>query len=117
MCRFVKEHPDIYRLMNYVQYIKSDPEKIPNYHELNKLNSRLFSRFGQVFGEGVKDGSIRPDFNMPLGIFALFFMTTGFMGRITEAGALYSARFSFDTEELVKYTFDMMDSLIRRDDK
>ena len=115
--RFVKAYPDIYQLMNYTQFIKSDPEKIPNYQELNKLNSQLFSRFGQVVAEGMKDGSIRPDFNMPLGIFALFFLTTGFMGRITEVGPLYSARFSFDMEDLVKYTFDRMDDLIRTDER
>ncbi len=111
--RFVKESPDIYRLMNYTQYIKSDPETIPNHQELMKLNSRLFSLFHQVFDEGVADGSIRSDFKMPLGVFSLFFMTTGFMNRISEAGNIYTERFDIDIDKLVQFTFDMMDDFIK----
>lgn len=111
--RFVKESPDIYRLMNYTQFIKSVPETIPNHQELMKLNSRLFSQFYQVFDAGIADGSIRPDFKMPLGVFSLFFMITGFMGRISEAGSIYAGRFDINTDELVKYTFDMMDDFIK----
>ncbi|HYE11531.1 MAG TPA: TetR/AcrR family transcriptional regulator [Patescibacteria group bacterium] len=111
--RFIKTSPDIYRLMNYTQYIKSAPEAIPNHHELMKMNSQLFSLFHQVFDEGIADGSIRSDFKMPLGVFSLFFMTTGFMGRISEAGSIYAGRFDIDTDELVQFTFDMMDDFIK----
>lgn len=114
--RFVKEFPDIYRLMNYTQYIKSDPQKIPNYHEMTKLNSRLFSCFHQVIDEGLKDGSIRPDFNAALGIPSMFFLITGFMNRVSEAGDTYSKRFEIDIEELVKYAFDMMDIFMKAHD-
>ncbi|HQL35139.1 MAG TPA: TetR/AcrR family transcriptional regulator [Bacillota bacterium] len=111
--RFIKESPDIYRLMNYTQFIKSAHETIPNHQELMKLNSRLFSQFYQVFDAGIADGSIRPDFKMPLGVFSLFFMITGFMGRISEAGSIYAGRFDINTDELVQYTFDMMDDFIK----
>jgi len=111
--RFIKESPDIYRLMNYTQYIKSAPETIPNHQELMKLNSRLFAQFYQVFDAGIADGSIRSDFKMPLGVFSLFFMFTGFMGRISEAGSIYAGRFDINTDELVQYTFDMMDDFIK----
>ena len=111
--RFVKESPDIYRLMNYTQYIKSTSETIPNHQELMKLNSRLFSQFYQVFDAGIADGSIRSDFKMPLGVFSLFFMTTGFMGRISEAGSVYAERFDINMDELIQYTFDMMDDFIK----
>jgi len=113
LSRFVKESPDIYRLMNYTQYIKSAPETIPNHQELMKLNSRLFSQFYQVFDAGIADGSIRPDFKMPLGVFSLFFMITGFIGRISEAGSIYAARFDINMDELIQYTFDMMDDFIK----
>lgn len=111
--RFIKESPDIYRLMNYTQFIKSTHETIPNHQELVKLNSRLFSQFYQVFDAGIADGSIRPDFKMPLGVFSLFFMITGFMGRISEAGSIYAGRFDINTDELVQYTFDIMDDFIK----
>jgi len=113
LIKFVKESPDIYRLMNYAQFIKSDPETASNYHELAKLNSRLFSQFRQVFDAGMADGSIRPDIKMPLAVFSLFFMITGFMGRLSEAGSIYAERFNINTDDLVQYTFDMMDDFIR----
>lgn len=110
---FVKTHPDIYRLMNYAQYISSDPESIPNYKELAKLNIELFSLFHRVIEQGTKDGSIRSDFKIPIGIFSLFFITTGFINRVSESGETYSKRFGFSTEELVTFTFDMLDSFIK----
>jgi AcrR family transcriptional regulator len=111
--RFIKTSPDIYRLMCYAKYIKSDPKNIPNCNELNKLNIQLFSHFHQVIDEGIKDGSINPALNTPLGIFSLFFMTTGFMNKIFEAGENYSERYEINIEELVQLTFDLMDSFIQ----
>jgi len=111
--KFVKESPDIYRLMNYAQFIRSDPETTPNYQELAKMNSRLFSQFYEVFNAGMADGSIRPDIKMPLAVFSLFFMLTGFMGRLSEAGSIYAQRYNINTDDLVQYTFDMMDDFIR----
>ncbi len=111
--RFVQENPDIYRLMSYTQYIKSDPATVPNMQELTQYNNRLFLLFRQVIEQGKADGSIRADFNMPVGIFALFFITTGFMNRIAEAGEAYSTRNAFAVEELVQVGFTMMDRLIR----
>jgi AcrR family transcriptional regulator len=111
--RFIKTSPDIYRLMCYAKYIKSDPKNIPNCNELGKLNIQLFSHFHEVIDEGIKDGSINPALNKPLGVFSLFFMTTGFMSRISEAGSIYSERFDINIEELVQFTFDMMDNFIK----
>lgn len=110
--RYMKEYPDIYRLMNYTQYIKSDPAGIPNFQELAQYNSQLFTLFRQLVEEGMKDGSIRPDLNMPLGIYALYFITTGFMNRISEAGEAYARMHQIDTEELIDTAFGMLDQLL-----
>ena len=110
--RFVAESPDIYRLMNYAQFIKSASEALPSHQELIELNRRLFSQFFQVFDTAMADGSIRSDLKMPLGVFSIFFLITGFMGRVTEAGGVYAERYGIDADELVQYTFDMIDDLL-----
>ena len=111
--RYMKESPDIFKLMNYTQFVKSDPEGIPNIQELTQYNSRLFTLFHQLVEEGVKDGSIRADLNMPLEIYALYFMTTGFMNRVSEAGETYARRNQINTEELIDTAFGMLDRLIK----
>lgn len=113
-CRYMKESPDIYRLMNYTQYIKSDPAGVPCYQELAKYNSRLFTLFGQLVEEGMGDGSIRSDLKIPLDIFALYFITTGFMNRVSEAGGTYARVHQIDMEELIDTAFDMLDKLLRK---
>lgn len=111
--RFVKDRPDVYRLMSYTQYIKSDPMSIPSFQELSQYNIRLFTLFHQLAEEGVADGSIRADLNKPIEIFALYFITTGFMNRFSEAGEAFSKAFKFDTQELIDTAFAMIDQLLR----
>lgn len=112
--RYMKESPDIYRLMNYTQYIKSDPAGIPYYQELEKYNRRLFNLFGRLMEEGMRDGSIRTDLNKPLGIFAMYFITTGFMSRVSEAGEVYARMHQINTEELIDTAFGMLDQLLSK---
>ena len=110
--RFVAESPDIYRLMNYAQFIKSASEALPSHQELIELNRRLFSQFFQVFDTAMADGSIRSDLKMQLGVLSILFLITCFMGRVTEAGGVYAERYGIDADELVQYTFDMIDDLL-----
>ncbi len=112
LCRFIKEYPNLYRLMNYVQFIKSDSASIPNAAELAQYNVRLFSLFSKVTEEGIQDGSIRADLKAPLSIFALYFTTTGFLSRISEAGDAYAHMYHINTEELIEAAFEMLDKLI-----
>lgn len=111
--RFAIEYSDIYRLMSYAQYIKSNPATTPNLQELTKYNVRLFALFQQLAQEGTADKSIRADMNNPLRIFAIYFFTTGFMNRYSEAGVLYSRIYGFDSDTLVHEAFDMLDQLLR----
>lgn len=109
--RYIKEYPDLYRLMSYTQFIKSD-SAIQNLLELSQYNNRLFILFGQIVEEGMKDGSIRADLTMPVGIIALFFITTGFFGRVSEAGESYASMHHISTEELIETAFGMLDKLL-----
>lgn len=111
--RYVKEYPDIYRLMGYAQYIKSNPSVTPNLQELAQYNIKLFALFQQLAQEGAADQSIRADMNSPLRILAIYFITTGFMNRFSEAGVHYSQLFHFDSDTLVQEAFDMLDKLLR----
>lgn len=110
--RFVKDYPHVYRLMSYTQYIKSDLTSVPNYQELTQYNVRLFTLFQRLTEEGVADGSIRADFDIPLGIYALFFITTGFMDRFSEAGEKFSRIFKFDPDDLIRTAFKMLDQIL-----
>lgn len=113
--RFVKDCPDIYRLASYSQYIKSDLASVPYYQELTQYNVRLFALFQRLAEEGIADGSIRGDMDVPMGIYALYFITTGFMNRCSEVGAVFSHMFEFEPETLVRTAFDMLDRLLRKE--
>jgi len=110
--RFVKDFPDTFHLMNYAQFIKSNLENSPHYQEIAGLNGQLFADFKNIIEDGIKDGSIRSDLNIPLGTFSLYFILTGFLNRLSEIGSIYSTRFGISTEALAEYAFDLMDSLI-----
>jgi AcrR family transcriptional regulator len=111
--RYMTEYPDTYRLMNYTQYIKSDPADVPNFQELSQYNSRLFALFSQLAEAGIKDGSIRKDLTMPLEIYALFFLTTGFINRFSEAGGAYARLLRVEPQSLADVAFGMLDKLLR----
>lgn len=112
LCRYIKEFPDMYRLMRYTEYIKTDPASLPKYQELAQYNNRLFTLFNQRVEEGIGDGSIRAELGTPLGIFALYFLTTGFLNRISEAGEAYIRIHHIDIDALTTLAFEMLDRLL-----
>ena len=112
LSRYIKESPDMYRLMQYTAYIKTDPVELPKYRELAQYNNRLFTLFSQLVDEGIQDGSVRAELNTPLGIFALYFLTTGFLNRISEAGETYIRMHHIDIDKLTTFGFEMLDSLL-----
>lgn len=111
--RFSLDFPDHFRLMNYAQFIKTNREASPYFTELARVNGQLFQSFSQVIGEGIKDGSIRADFKVPMDVFAQFFLTTGFLGRLSEAGNTYSVRYGINPQELVEHTFSLLDGWMK----
>ena len=121
--RFIKEaayncsrdFPDIFRMMNYIQYIRSDADSSPNQQEILDLNNQVFYEFKNAINEGREDGSIRRDFDTTLETFAFFFVITGSISRLSEVGDIYSMRFGVNTDTLAKLTFDLTDRLILPD--
>lgn len=110
--RFSKENSELFRLMNYSQFIPVNGESGPHFREVARLNSRFFTDFCSMAELGVKDGSIRADFEIPNGVFSLFFLLTGFMSRISALETLYSSRFGIDADALVRLTFEYIDRLM-----
>jgi len=110
--RYVSQYPENYRLMNYAQYIRSDPSALPYFIELNKHNHRLFEVLSQSLNCGMKDGSIRPEMSSPLTIYAIFFLTTGFMNRFSEAGEHYGRMLQIDPQQIADIAFEMLDRIL-----
>lgn len=104
---FAKEKPQAFRLLNYSQFVVST-EDSPNYMEVSNLGRNMFMRFNELVKTGKKDGSISNNFDETKGIFALFFMVTGFFFRITEIGPGYTSLYGVDVEMISDYAVDLM---------
>jgi AcrR family transcriptional regulator len=83
--RFACGNRDAYRLISYAQYVRCTVENSPYYRDIMSMNAELFGEFGQIMEQGRADGSISGSISHPLGTIALFFIVTGFIGRLSEA--------------------------------
>lgn len=111
--RCMRDFPDVFRLMNYIRHMPPSEAKSPSQIEIARLNGEMFSEFRKVLTEGMRDGSIRSDFDTEKEMFALFFVITGAVNRLFEVGGRYAALFSLDEAELAQTMFDLIDRIIK----
>ncbi len=104
---FAKDKPEAFKLLNHSQFVCLTDDS-PNYLEVSKLGRNLFMRFDELVKTGKKDGSISKNFDESKGIFALFFMVTGFFFRISALGPGYAVLYGMDTEKISDYAIDLL---------
>jgi hypothetical protein len=61
----------------------------------------------------MSDGSIRSDLKMPLGIYAMYFITTGFMNRVPKPARPMPACIRL-IRRADRTAFEMLDQLLRK---
>lgn len=115
--RFACDNRDAYRLLSYAQYVRCTAENSPYYREIMTRNAELFNEFGTIMEQGRADGSISGSISHPLGTIALFFIVTGFIGRLTEAGDAYRERYGVSVDDLAGVCFALTDKLLKPDTK
>lgn len=111
--RFYRENPEVFRQINYSQFVKSPGEKSASYGEIARLGAGMFENFVRFIEEGKADGSIRPDVEGLKGVIALFFLLTGFFFRLSEAGEGYARRYGIDLDDLSAHAIQMLMGAIR----
>ncbi|MGE5495880.1 MAG: TetR/AcrR family transcriptional regulator [Burkholderiales bacterium] len=109
---YARDNRDAYRLLSYAQYVHCTVQDSPYYRDIMASNTELFAEFGRIIEEGKADGSISSRISHPLGTIALFFIVTGFIGRINEAGEAYSAIYGVNIDDLAHLCFELTDRLL-----
>lgn len=109
---YARDNRDAYRLLSYAQYVRCTAQDSAYYRDIMTSNTELFAEFGRIMEQGRADGSISRLISHPLGTIALFFIVTGFIGRITEAGEAYSALYGINTDDLAQLCFELTDKLL-----
>jgi AcrR family transcriptional regulator len=112
--QFYKVNPDVFRLINYSQFVANPGAKSGYYPEIARLGAGMFQRFNAFVLEGKADGSIRPDLSESKGVFALFFFVTGFFFRLSEAGPSYSAVYGIDPDDLAGYAIGLLMDAVKQ---
>jgi AcrR family transcriptional regulator len=111
--RFYQDNPDIFRLMNYIGYIRAKAENSPKFKEFIKFDNTLFENLAKVVEEGQKDGSIRKDLEADKMAYSLVFVLTGFLYELSVSGKTFTKHFSLDEETFVLSTLDLIYQSIR----
>jgi AcrR family transcriptional regulator len=112
--RFFLEKPAAFRLINYSTFIPQPVEKSTAFREITRLGGHLFETFARCMKEGKQDGSIRADLDDTSGVFALYFLVTGFFFRLAEAGPVYFARYGLDPEGMGAAGMDLLMQAIQK---
>lgn len=111
--RYYKDFPEIFRLMNYIGYIRVNAENSPRFKEFMKFDNTLFESLAKVIEEGRKDGSIRKDLEADKMAYSLVFVLTGFLYELSVSGKTFTKHFSLDEETFVLSTLDLIYQSIR----
>lgn len=111
--RFYKDHPELFRLMNYIGHIRTKTETSPKYSDFIQFDDKLFQAMIKVIEEGQADGSVKKDLNAAQGAYSLIFVLTGFLYELSISGKTYTNHFMLDEEVFVLATLDLIYQSIR----
>ncbi|MBD3340597.1 MAG: TetR family transcriptional regulator [Candidatus Lokiarchaeota archaeon] len=105
---FYKQNPKIFKLMNYVGYVKRNRESSLSYKDFQKFDDLLFRELARIIEEGQIDGSIRSDLNPQTTGYALAFLITGFFQQLSESGKSFTKFHSMDEDEFIDFIIDLL---------
>ena len=103
---FYKNNPEIFRLMNYIGYIKK--KNTPQRKEWLKFDDELFKGIALIIDEGIKDGSIRKDIDKNMTTYILAFLSTGFFRQLSENGETFTDHFNLNIDNFVKQSLNFI---------
>jgi AcrR family transcriptional regulator len=106
--QFYREHPDLFRILNYKPADSQGTEASPNAAELAMLDARRMMHFASLVEQGRADGSINADLDMRKAVFFAFF--SAFSLLFTASGSdkgVWNA-IQLDEEEFLNFSFDRL---------
>lgn len=106
--RFYQDFPDIFRLMNYIGYIRKRAAGSSELAEFLKVDDQLFRELTAVIREGQADGSIRGDLDAERAGYSLVFVLTGFFYQLAAAGRNFATHRALDEADFVRATLELI---------
>jgi AcrR family transcriptional regulator len=114
--RFYKKHPDKFKLMNYIGFVKQEAKKSPNYKSFLEFDDFLFKKVMKIIGEGKADGSIRKDLDTTNLTYSIVFIITGFLYQLSITGKTFTEHFSLNEETFSLFTIELLTNIFKNND-
>jgi len=111
--QFYQEFPDIFRIMNYIGFVKTKDENSPKRQEFMQFDQEMFQDFAMMIEEGKADGSIRTDLEAVKGAYAFAFVTTGFFHLLSITGKTFTEHFSLAQEDFIFFALGLFNDAFR----
>jgi AcrR family transcriptional regulator len=111
--QFYQDHPDIFRVMNCIGFVKSKNEISPKRQEFMQFDQEMFQKFAMVIEKGKADGSIRTDLETSKAAYAFAFMTTGFFHLLSITGKTFIEHFALEQEDFVSFVLGLFSDAFR----
>lgn len=114
--KFYKDYPGLFRLMNYVGYVKTttkDNKPLPHQQDFLNLDDMLFDELTKLIEEGKADGSIRSDIESQKTAYSSAFILNGFFYMLTITGKTFTEHFDLEVEEFVTFTLGLFASSLK----
>jgi AcrR family transcriptional regulator len=113
--QFNKEHPDIFKLINYNPPSNPDKEISPNYKEFMKFHNTVFQMYTEILEEGKRDGSFPSDLDAKRAAHFAVITVIGFLNTIASASNAYFEEKGFEKDAFIKYGLDLLiDTIVRK---
>lgn len=111
---FFKENPQIFKIMNYIGYIKKNTKDSPKQKEWLDFDDNMFGKMAQGVRQGIEDGSIRKDKNPEMITYSLAFILTGFFNQLAMTGKTYTEHFNIQEEEFILFSLNLLLDSIKK---
>lgn len=106
--RFYTERTGLFKLMNYLGYVRKTSAKGERERELLALDDFIFSAMIKLMDEGKKDGSIRGDIPSGMGAYSAIFILSGFFYQLSLTGTSFTEHFSLEREVFDRFGIDLL---------
>ncbi len=112
--KFYKDHPDKFKLMNYIGFVKQEAKKSPNYKSFLEFDDFLFKEVMKLIEEGKTDGSIRKDLETTNLTYSIVFIITGFLYQLSISGKTFTEHFLLDEEAFSMFAIELLTNIFKK---
>ena len=106
--QYYKEHPDIFKLINYNPPSNKDKEISPNFKEFMSHQDSIFQMYTDIIEEGKKDGTIPSGLDSKRSAHLVVITVIAFLNTIASASDAYFEKKGFEKDDFIKYGLDTL---------